>query len=309
MEEFDQDQAFIRQYLLGGLDSEAQEQFEKRILTDADFKAKVLFVEGELIEDYAADALPESERKDFADQFMSLPQQRRRVEVTRALFKYAAQHDFEPEPELSVTVSAPDRPPLTSSTDAGEVVPARKWFIPSTNFLRFTAYGCGGVIVIVLLFGGWKYIQRQRQQTAIARELELLNSAPTSVNNVGPLSLSTFQLSLEPYRATRAGVDSGGRDEPPQVVVTSGIELVQFRLALLNIEAQSFRAVLRMDASGQSFPINNLRPERIGRETIIFIKVPARLLDGGNGQIKLYRRTADGQVEWVDDYNFQVIRP
>lgn len=307
MVELDQERVFIRQYLLGWLDSETRGQFEERFLTDANFKERVLLIEDELIEDYVDGSLTESERKSFLKRFLSLPQQRQKVELARALDSHARKLD----PAISPQASESDEQSKPSSA-VRQAVSGSKWFIPSSGLLKPLAYGFGGVIVLALLFGGWKYIQQQRLQrrhSAIERELAQLNTGTELTNTASPLAASIFQLTLEPDRATRGGDPSRRQAEPPQVVITNNIELVQFRLALRTDEPQSYRALLRMDANQESFPVDDLKPGRTERDAIIVVRIPARLLASGHGQIKLYRRTFEAQFEWVDDYDFQVVRP
>src|ERR1041384_367072 len=80
----------IRKYLLGSLDGEEREQLEERVLSDADFRDRVLLVEENLIEDYTEGVLNETERYGFRKMFHSNPQRRIDVQVVAGLKLQAA---------------------------------------------------------------------------------------------------------------------------------------------------------------------------------------------------------------------------
>jgi hypothetical protein len=70
---------YIRQYVLGIPDLKEQEQFEERLLSDANLIEQVSIVEDEVVWDYLRNALSETERKSFEDHFLTTPEGRRKL--------------------------------------------------------------------------------------------------------------------------------------------------------------------------------------------------------------------------------------
>lgn len=81
----------IKEYLLGGLGEGARQEIEERILLDRGFFEQVMMAEGELIDEYLSGSLPEEER--FTNHFLSTPRQRQKLEIARALTRYAAESE------------------------------------------------------------------------------------------------------------------------------------------------------------------------------------------------------------------------
>jgi hypothetical protein len=81
MNELEQEQQVITEYLLGGLDEETKQQVEERVITDRKYKEEVLMVEDELVEDYLAGRLPETKRDRFRRHYLSGPSQRQKLRL------------------------------------------------------------------------------------------------------------------------------------------------------------------------------------------------------------------------------------
>jgi hypothetical protein len=74
----------IRQYVLGVLDLQEQEQFEERLLSDAKLLEQVSIVEDEIVWDYLADALSEADKKSFDEHFLTTPHGRLKLQFLRS---------------------------------------------------------------------------------------------------------------------------------------------------------------------------------------------------------------------------------
>lgn len=80
----DKDEMMVR-YLLGELSAEERQNVEEQYFQDDRLFEEFLAAEGELIDDYVQGELPEEVRGKFEAQFLSTPQGRRKVELSRAL--------------------------------------------------------------------------------------------------------------------------------------------------------------------------------------------------------------------------------
>jgi len=80
-----QDQAQVRNYLLGHLNDEEQEKIEERLMIEDDLFEELEISKGELIEEYCADELPQKEREWFKDHYLASAEGIQRHVFTRAL--------------------------------------------------------------------------------------------------------------------------------------------------------------------------------------------------------------------------------
>src|SRR5215813_6803852 len=78
------DQA-IRSFLLGQLDTQAQEDFELNLFTDPKLEARVRLAECEMSDDYAFGRLSQSERAAFREKFLLTSERRQKLQVSDAL--------------------------------------------------------------------------------------------------------------------------------------------------------------------------------------------------------------------------------
>src|SRR5687768_13241308 len=100
MKDIEREQELIRQYLLGVLDEQQQEQLEQRVITSSDYKQEVLITEEELLEDFVNGTLSPHERELFLKRYSSSPTHVRKVAIAKALAAYAGDHPI-PVPEVT----------------------------------------------------------------------------------------------------------------------------------------------------------------------------------------------------------------
>jgi hypothetical protein len=79
------DQARIREYLLGRLGDEEQEKIEERLMVDDELFEELEISKGELIEEYSAGELSQTERESFESRYLISPEARQRHTFSRAL--------------------------------------------------------------------------------------------------------------------------------------------------------------------------------------------------------------------------------
>ena len=74
----DNDQAHIRQYLLGNLSDDEQEKLEERLMVEDDLFDELEISKGELVEEYRAGELSQKDRQWFEQHFLASPDGRQR---------------------------------------------------------------------------------------------------------------------------------------------------------------------------------------------------------------------------------------
>ncbi len=79
------DQAKIREYLLGNLSDEDQQQLEERLMTDDDLFEELEISKGELIEDYRSGELTQKELRSFEQNYLASTEGKRRYTFVAAL--------------------------------------------------------------------------------------------------------------------------------------------------------------------------------------------------------------------------------
>ena len=79
------DQARIREYLLGRLSDEEQEKIEERLMVDDDLFEELEISKGELIEEYSAGELSQTDHESFERNYLASPEGRQRYTFSRAL--------------------------------------------------------------------------------------------------------------------------------------------------------------------------------------------------------------------------------
>ena len=79
------DQAEIREYLLGRLSDEEQERIEQRLMVEDDLFEELEISKGEVIEEYRAGELTQSEREWFERHFLASTEGRKRLTLAAAL--------------------------------------------------------------------------------------------------------------------------------------------------------------------------------------------------------------------------------
>ena len=109
------DQAKVRDYLLGHLSDEEQEQIEQRFMTEDQLFEELEISKGELIEEYKADDLPQKDREWFKDHYLASSEGRQRHAFVLAL-------DSIPSPQ-------PAPQPLTWFEQLKALLRTRPWVV------------------------------------------------------------------------------------------------------------------------------------------------------------------------------------
>jgi len=123
-----------RSYLLGVLDSNRKTQFEERILCAPETYEELLIAEEELIDQYVARGLSESERQQFETHFLITAERQKNLRFGQLLKRYVNSHHVE------------------------KGAPAKKSFMFSrlpTSARPVMAFSIAGVVLLGVAFLGW----------------------------------------------------------------------------------------------------------------------------------------------------------
>src|SRR5690348_2556872 len=79
------DQARIREYLLGRLSDEEEQKVEERLMVDDEFFEELEISKGEILDEYSAGELSQTDRKSFEEGYLASPEGRKRFTFSVAL--------------------------------------------------------------------------------------------------------------------------------------------------------------------------------------------------------------------------------
>lgn len=296
----------IRKYLLGSLEGEEREQLEERVLSDSDFRDRVLLVEESLIEDYTEGVLKETERHGFRRMFYSNPQRRIEVLVVKGLKQHAATNWWTRLFGLKDAWKS-HRATLASASTSP---------LDSLSGFRKAAIAVALVIAVAIaLFVVQRFLrseqappsitQEQQRHDLIERELARLN--PSRESQSLPSALAA---TLSP--GLSRGDDSQPTMEFPIVTLPSGAESAQLRLLLRSSdnEYRSFQAVLTPIGARESYKVDLKPVEMSPGVPALILTLPTQVLDDGDYSVQLSGQSADGRTEALPgrNYYFRLVR-
>ena len=159
--------SMIKQYLLGELTEEGQQQIEERLLRDGDYFEHLQLCEDELVDEYVRGGLPPDEQRRFDNHFLSTPERHEKLRFARALRRYVSAA-VEAEP---ATTARSARSQLLSASLRGR--------------LPVMAYSLAAALLLVLggtvIFRNWQLQNqlaqiRSQQSAGLRSERELQRS-------------------------------------------------------------------------------------------------------------------------------------
>ena len=212
-----QDQAEIREYLLGKLTAAEQEKIEERLLLDDDLFDEFEVSKDELVEEYCAGELGQAERKWFEEHFLASEEGRQRRAFTAAmdcLRQPVPIKQPEPEPNLH------DEPPRTLLERLSDFFKTQRWAVATV----------AAVIVLAVMFGSMRLMSRGGGQTFNAT----LTASALKRGSEGPLpdkihlppNTNQLELRLELPKPATAGtrynaeVDDRLKTKPVEVTAS-----------------------------------------------------------------------------------------
>lgn len=302
MSEAANEELLIRKYLLGSLEGEEREQLEERVLSDANFRDRVLLAEENLIEDYTEGVLTETEQHRFRKMVYANPERRVEVQVVKALKQHAASNWWTRLVRAGQDFPKPPRAGLASAGTSP---------FDSVFGFRKAAIAFALVIVAAIAFlVAQRFLrsdqippaltQEQQRHDLIERELARLNSDRES-------RPSALAATLSP--GLSRGDDSQDAVEFPIVTLSRGAESAQLRLLLRSSDGEyrGFQASLTPIGVRESYEVD-LKPEASG--SALILTIPTNLLEDGDYGVQLSGQTAAGSTELLPDhyYYFRLVR-
>lgn len=288
MNELNEEERRLRWFLLDELSEEERQRVEELFLVDPEYRERVLTAEDDLIEDYAEGSLSEAERQRVRLRILSAPQQRRKLKVARLIKKYV---DVE---------TAAHSPPAD-----GKIKQLGGWHRGVLGLRRpYVSIPLAAILLLAVGFGVLKLVELRRlseqeareqsRRVAVEGELARLNDATLS----SPAEATIFSLVLPPVFVR--DLKAAPRVSP------SAAAVVELRLLLVRSDYEAYRVVLQKLGDSTQFTIPNLRAQTTNSGQAVNLKIPIRLLTRGDYQLRLNGVNAEGQMEEIGEYNFQV---
>ncbi len=273
----------IRQYLLGLLPEEDRTPIEERLLVDGDFFEEIVIGEEELIDDYVAHQLTESEIQAFETNFLVTPERRRHLRFGQRLAESVGK-GYEAAELVGNEVS-------TTPSSAATIVHNQKRplfaFLPSLS--PALSYSLAAVILLSVV--SWLLVTNRLSQ----------NSQPGK----------TLAITLGPGLTRDGG-------ETNRINLSSDIDQVAIGLRISKPGYQIYRTRLLADDKSQLWesgdltaveePATSTMAPASTRTQVVVSTIPANLIVPGDYRIALSGRASDGSFEELATYSFRVPR-
>lgn len=293
----------LRLYLLCRLADDRRLSIDVRLLADNELAERILLIESELSDDYAAGRLKSVDHEAYAKSYLVTDERRRQLRFTQSLQGYARSQTAAPAAAIKLAA----RPPW------------REQFVALLG-QNWPAWAIAGSLAVLLLLGlAWFSARRLHESTPLVAKQE----SPVPV--VGPQA----SVPPEPARATATPTPTPGASPNPATAKSlvagfvllpgaarGGGELVRVplphgakdvvRLSLVvEVTAADVYQIELTTTEGRTVAVrNNLKIEAGNR---VVFAMPARLLHSGDYQIKLSHTNAAGQSEAVARYYFRAL--
>lgn len=325
----------IRQYLMGELSEDVQEQIERRLLSEDDYFEEILIAEEELADDFVGERLDDAESAKFSRRFLSVPELRQEVRFAKALRRRAAEHARHATPRQQQ-----ERPPPL--------------FVKLIAFLRRPAVGFSMAAALLLAVCAALWLAAQNR--GLREQVEELRARATATPAPTPPQPSLLeQLASERERSEELaarlkseqeqraeaerkleearvrqpksqpdqargsalaavftlspGLVRGAGEGMKKISVPPGGGRVLLLLDLASDDYSTYRATLKTLGGPELHSASNLRARGAsGRRTVAFNVPAAKLAPAQDYEISLGGKSASGEYDGVGTYNFRVVR-
>jgi hypothetical protein len=315
-------------YLLDQLSEAERAVVEERFLSDGEYYEQLLVVEDELRCAYAKGSLPAAERQQFERRFLIFPDERKKVELAKALIG-----------ELStMTVEKPTIPLKTREEDRGRGARLLALFGFRSPALGF-AFATAAMVMLVALV--WLAFETSRLRSQVSqlessqtkREQELEQQSAQARSQVEQLNK---ELEEERQNRTLLEQELAAKREQPSLgeqMRTAIISLIlvpsrirgggetrqltieqnsaQVRLLLNLGEKNRYRSYQAVILNSEGKPVwsrAGLRASLARGTSYVVFSIPARQLAEDDYEINLKGLTESGEAERVGDYYFTVLK-
>lgn len=278
-----QEQAVIRQYLLGYSNTDIAESIEQRLVASDEYLQEFLIVTDELIEDYLVGNLSGDEANRFETHFLTTPRRHRKLEIARALFERAMS----------------DAPSDSKSADSDGRGSGISRFPPRAAQRQYWQIAAAVSVVLFVGLVAW-VILRNRPAQNISGEMEAELGRLNSPGQQAP-SGPSVQLSIFPITVR-------GLEEDRRVFVQPDTQTVWLRLVLVDKVYDNYQASIQTVEGKELGEIPLLKAVSGGEGQFIEVRLPAQLLQSQSYRIKLTALTSSYTYEDVGVYTFQIIK-
>jgi hypothetical protein len=285
------EEALMRKYLLGDLDQGQQEQVEEQLFCDDGFNDRLSAVQDELINEYAANMLPEREQELFEKNFVLDDERHKKL-----LFAHALELSLEKRTTLQPALLTLPRRPRQWLKDK-LTFPRRRWAWAALAVVAVIGLAVFAPRVLRWSAPGGGVVPWESTHVSIERQMAELNMRTSKSAAGGP---AAPELALQPLRLRQDG-------EMKRVVLSGEEELLRLRLALPPEKYESYRATTSVVGGGELFTVYNLRPEDGTNAGVIIVDILPKFLPTGDYQIELKGEAAGGLVVELARYSFRVI--
>lgn len=321
----------MTRYLLGELPEDEQQALEERFFEDSELFAQLMEVENELIDNYVSGELNPDHRKKLEKTLLASAEGRKKLENARTLRQYIRQG----KAERSRTVVVEQHPSLWQS------------FLNLFNFQSPAfAQALGAIAIIMTVAVAWLIYDgnRLRNQLELARneqtqpqleqelqaakirerELEQQLEQQGGLNEQLAAQLKDETERIEEMErelarlrqrspsvliATLTGGVTRGGEGPTRLVIPPDTEVLRLRLPLPSDrdDYRSYDATLNDASGGRILSQKGLRPETTRSGKALILRVSPRLLQPKRYFVMVNGQTADGRIEFVEEYHFTVV--
>jgi len=284
MEEPDEVQKYVRDYLLGYLDEGERQAVEERLITDPDYLKEVLITESELMEEYLDGMLPERDKEGFVRHILATERQVEKLTVAKAL-------------SMSTRVdAAANSPPKAKRTT--QPFSLRRWLSYLFHTKSWAVRVSLAAIILIIFFGALAAIKSLLNRgMSLEQEVEKLNAQEYLDRNaifhgfiIGPLRAGLFR-----------------DEEINKLIIPDTESMVQLRLQIGAGDYQTFQALLQTAENKEVLTLSNLKDQRVDGERLVIIYLPARILTPGDYQLRLSGLTRNNQPEYLGRYTFRIL--
>jgi anti-sigma factor RsiW len=266
----------IRGYLLGELSPEDGAQVEERLLLEDDVYQELLIVEDELIDEYLARNLSDSEKESFERHFLSTPERREKVRFGHHMKKYVSRAG--PLSAEATTLKPPFSDKLEVANPPQKKPPLFS-FLPWGN--PIVSYSFAAAVVLIV---------------AVASILLVRNLTQTPRSGAGNILAVELVSGL-----TR------GDDEIKSISIPRDTDTVRLELRIASAtQYASYRAVLHTRQGLERFAAGDLKATIDGQREVVPFQLAATLLSPGDYSVKLSGLNQTGKYDDLGRYSFRV---
>jgi len=286
MHEVNNDEQWMRQFLLGDLTEEKRHEVEQLVLSESDTVEKLSMAEDDLIEDYLEGSLTEEDSQKFLNQFLAIPHQRNKLKIAKSL-RRMAREDSRPAQPVGVETNLPAETPVSI-----EEFKERK----RRSLLRYAPIAAVVIVAfvlgIVLFTNHRRNVAREARRAAIEGELGELNARGQDLPSDQKLIL------IVPPVTTRNVVAN--------VSPNFKGPLLELWLLPTNKGIEKYSALLQKIGSEDQFEIRNLQLQDHGASKAVRLWIPMNLVQPGSYRVQLRALAPDGSIVETSEHSFEI---